>query len=48
MWNCMDLYQSEKISGNRVEPRTEHVQNHLENRSQNTLLVFVNTFIHFS
>lgn len=44
----MDLYQSEKISGNKVKSRTEHIQNHLENRSQSTLLVFMNPFIHFS
>lgn len=24
------------ISGNKVKSRTEHVQNHLENRNQNT------------
>lgn len=44
----MDLYQSEKISGNKVKSRIEHIQNHLENSSQSTLLVFMNPFIHFS
>lgn len=48
----MEHYQSERISGNSVEfwveSRMEHRQNHLENQSQNNLMVFVNPFVHFS
>lgn len=44
----MDCYQSEKIWGNKVESGMEHVKNHHKNRSQNTLIVFMNSFIHFS
>lgn len=44
----MDYYQSENIWGNEVESVMEHVKNHHENRSQNTLMVLMNSFIHFS